>query len=53
MARQRVLEPRDGESGDQHCEAEEHRPSPTAFRAASHQIADYPDDGGAGVGSPR
>lgn len=52
MTRQRVLEPRDGESGDQHCEAEEHRPNPAAFRAASDQIASYTDDGGAGVASP-
>jgi hypothetical protein len=52
MTRQRVLEPGDGESGDQHCEAEEHRPEPTAFRAASDQIAGYTDDGGAGIPSP-
>jgi hypothetical protein len=52
MTRQRVFERGDGESSDQHGDAEQDGPDPTAFRAASDQIADYTDDGGAGIPSP-
>ena len=51
MARQRVLEPGDGESNDEYCKAEQHGADP-AVGAAGDQIAGHTDDGGACVPSP-
>jgi hypothetical protein len=46
VTRQRVFERGDGESSSQHGDAEEDGPDPTAFGAASDQIADHTDDRG-------
>ena len=52
MTRQRVFERRDGETSDEHSQAEQHGTDSTAGCASGDKIADHTDDGGAGIAGP-
>ena len=52
MTRQRVFERGDGESSDEHCQAEQHGTDSAVGGASGDKMADHTDDGGAGVASP-
>ena len=52
MTRQPVFERGDGESSDEHCQAEQHGTNSASGGASGDKIADHTDDGGAGVASP-
>ena len=52
MTRQRMFQRGDGESSDEHCQAEQHGADSAVGGASGDKIADHADDGGAGVASP-